>query len=151
MRFSTKHDYRFVLMTADVEMIDVLTGTYSTKKLALERMKKRAAIRGKKLGIVYVTDMSTNECEVYTASGRYWIRERIKAMEKRDNTAAVDIGKRLQAIRMEKGLSCEEVCERAGIKPSTLVAIESGAYNSGIREIAKIAEALDTHIWILPN
>ena len=46
------------------------------------------------------------------------------------------------------GMTPEEICEKAGIRLSTLASIEDGRYNSGIREIDAIAKALGATIDI---
>lgn len=70
---------------------------------------------------------------------------------KQDNTAAEYIGKRLKLLRVEKGLTATEVCERAGIKRPTLSAIEGGYHNTGIRHITDVARAVGAHIEIVPD
>ena len=72
-------------------------------------------------------------------------------METKDNTAAKEIGMRLRLMRTEQRLSCAEICERAGIKPPTLTAIEGGYYNTGIRQITDVAKALGAHIEVVKN
>lgn len=149
MRFTTKHSYRFVLMTTDAQVIDVLTGSLSSKTRALRWAKIKALRKGQKLGILYVTDLDTKECAIYTAGGQDWIRQRMKHMsERKDNTAAVRIGSQLRDIRLQSGMTPEEICEKAGIRLSTLASIEEGRYNSGIREIDAIVQALGVTIDI---
>ena len=70
---------------------------------------------------------------------------------KQDNSAAVEIGRRLKVMRVERGMMAKDVCEKAGITNSTLTAIENGAYNSGIRQISNIAKALGAHVEIVKN
>lgn len=70
---------------------------------------------------------------------------------KQDNSAAVEIGRRLKVLRVERGLTSAAVCERAGIKAPTLTAIENGYYNVGIRQITEVAAALGAHIEIVKN
>ena len=72
-------------------------------------------------------------------------------METKDNTAAKQIGMKLKVMRVEQGLSCAEICERAGIKPPTLTAIEGGYYNTGIRQITDVAKALGAHIEVVKD
>ena len=71
--------------------------------------------------------------------------------DKGDNTAAVEIGRRLKVLRVERGMMAKDVCEKAGITNSTLTAIENGAYNSGIRQISNIAKALGAHVEIVAD
>ena len=68
-----------------------------------------------------------------------------------DNQAAKEVGRRLQRLRKAKGMTVEETAEKAGIRPSTLNAIEGGHYNTGIRQIADIAQALSAHVAIVPD
>lgn len=70
---------------------------------------------------------------------------------KQPSTAAEIIGKRLKLLRIEQGLTSATVCERAGIKPPTLTAIEGGRYNTGIRQITDVAKALGAHIEIVKD
>ena len=68
-----------------------------------------------------------------------------------DNQAAKEVGRRLRELREEQRMDKTEVATRAGIKTSTLNAIEEGRYNTGIRQIADIAQALSTHVAIVPD
>ena len=68
-----------------------------------------------------------------------------------DNTAAKAVGQRLKELREEKGMTVKETAEKAGIRPSTLTAIEEGRYNTGIRQITDIAHALGAHIEIVKD
>ena len=70
-------------------------------------------------------------------------------IKKKDKSAAVEIGRKLKVLRVERGMMAKDVCERAGITQSTLTAIESGAYNSGICQITSIAKALGAHIEVI--
>ena len=74
----------------------------------------------------------------------------VKAI-KQDNSAAVEIGRRLKVLRVERGMMAKDVCEKAGITNSTLTAIENGAYNSGIRQISNIAKVLGAHVEIVAD
>ena len=68
-----------------------------------------------------------------------------------ENTAAVEIGRKLKMLRIERGLQSKEVCERAGIKHPTLTAIEGGRYNTGIRQITDVAKAIGAHIEVVKD
>ena len=72
-------------------------------------------------------------------------------MESKDNTAAKEIGTRLKVLRVEQGLSAASICEKAGIRPPTLTAIEGGYYNTGIRQITDVAKALGAHIEVVKD
>lgn len=67
------------------------------------------------------------------------------------NTAAKAVGQMLRKLREAKGMTVKETAEKAGIRPSTLNAIEEGLYNTGIRQITDIAHALGAHIAIVPD
>ena len=54
-------------------------------------------------------------------------------------------------LKVERGLTSAEVCEKAGIKAPTLTAIENGYYNVGIRQITEVAAALGAHIEIVKD
>ena len=68
-----------------------------------------------------------------------------------DNTAAKAVGQRLKELREEKGMTVKETAEKAGIRPSTLTAIEEGRYNTGIRQITDIAKAIGAHVEIVAD
>lgn len=70
---------------------------------------------------------------------------------KQDNSAAVEIGRKLKELRKEQRMGKPEVATRAGMKVPTLTAIEEGRYNTGIRQITDIAHALGAHIAIVPD
>jgi len=63
--------------------------------------------------------------------------------------AAKEIGNQLKMLRLERKMTPDMVCEKAGIKPNTLNAIENGFYNSGIKQISNIAQALGAHIEVV--
>ena len=71
--------------------------------------------------------------------------------DKGDNTAAKAVGQRLKELREEKGMTVKETAEEAGIRPSTLTAIEEGRYNTGIRQITDIAKAIGVHVEIVAD
>ena len=70
---------------------------------------------------------------------------------KKDNSAAVEIGRKLKVIRVERGILAKDVCERANIKQPTLTAIEGGRYNTGIRQITDVAKAIGAHVEIVKD
>ena len=70
---------------------------------------------------------------------------------KQDNTAAVEIGRKLKILRIERGMMAKDVCDKAGIKQPTLTAIEGGRYNTGIRQITDVAKALGAHVEIVKD
>lgn len=70
---------------------------------------------------------------------------------KQDNSAAVEIGRRLKVLRVECGMTVKDVCEKAGITNSTLTAIENGKWNTGIKQLQDIAHALGAHIDVVKD
>jgi transcriptional regulator with XRE-family HTH domain len=52
-------------------------------------------------------------------------------------------GKRVRQLRLEKGLSQEELAFRAGVHRTYLGGIERGERNPSLKNIAAIAQALD--------
>lgn len=60
---------------------------------------------------------------------------------------AFNLGKRIQAIRGDKGLSIRKVAGMAGITPSMLSQIESGQVNPSINTLRAIAQTLETPLY----
>ena len=52
----------------------------------------------------------------------------------------------LRALRLDRGLSQEEVAHRAGIHVTYLSGIERGRRNPSLKNIKKIADALETPV-----
>ena len=75
----------------------------------------------------------------------------METKDKGDNIAAKEVGRRLRELREEHRLNKTEVATRAGIKTSTLNAIEEGRYNTGIRQIADIAHTLGAKVAIVQD
>lgn len=71
--------------------------------------------------------------------------------DKGDNTAAKAVGKQLEMLRVERGMTIGEVCEKANIKGPTYTAIKNGYYNFGIRQAAQVAAALGAHVEIVKD
>lgn len=57
----------------------------------------------------------------------------------------IRLGRNARAIRLELGLSQEEVAFRAGFKRSYLSDLERGTRNPTVRALARLAAALDVH------
>lgn len=57
--------------------------------------------------------------------------------------ALVALGAAVRAARLERGVSQEELAERAEIDRSYMSSIERGAQNPGVVSILRIAHALD--------
>jgi transcriptional regulator with XRE-family HTH domain len=54
------------------------------------------------------------------------------------------LGARLREFRRARALTQEELAEKAGVSPSTIVDIERGKHEPQIRTLRKLARALDT-------
>ena len=59
-----------------------------------------------------------------------------------------DIGNQIQTMRVQLGLSKEELARICGITPLNVHKIENGVYNYPIDLIGKIADALDAKITL---
>ena len=66
-------------------------------------------------------------------------------------SAQQKLGKRIQAIRVERGLTQEQLDELTGLQRSYISDIERGARNPSIKNIAKIAKALKVKVSDLTN
>lgn len=58
------------------------------------------------------------------------------------NEEAKALGLRLKSIRALSDLTQEEVAERAGLNVRTVAAIEQGRYNTGVRQLTAILDAM---------
>jgi transcriptional regulator with XRE-family HTH domain len=54
-------------------------------------------------------------------------------------------GKRVRELRLAKGLTQEELAERAGLHPTYIGGIERGERNLGLDNLLKLARALNEH------
>ena len=70
---------------------------------------------------------------------------------KKDNSAAIEIGRQLRVLKADRGMMSKDVAAQAGITQSTLTAIEGGRYNTGIRQITDVAKALGAHVEIVED
>ncbi len=61
----------------------------------------------------------------------------------------VVLGKRIRALRLRTGLSQEKFAARAGLDRTYYAGIERGERNPSVKQLAKIAVALDVHIGAL--
>lgn len=59
------------------------------------------------------------------------------------------LGKRIQEIRKQKGMSQEQLAEIIGIEPNNVSRIENGKNYPTPENIAKIANALDKEVYEL--
>ncbi len=58
----------------------------------------------------------------------------------------VTLGKRIRALRLRTGLSQEKFAARAGLDRTYYAGIERGERNPSVKQLAKIAVALDERI-----
>lgn len=65
--------------------------------------------------------------------------------EQYKKTQLVLFGQSLRNVRIQSGLSQEELAERAGLDRSYLGGIERGEHNLALINIIKIAQALERH------
>lgn len=56
--------------------------------------------------------------------------------------ALIDFGKRVRQLRLEKGISQEQLADEAGIERSYMGAIERGERNPSLDKVTSIAGAL---------
>ena len=62
---------------------------------------------------------------------------------------AMNLGKKIQKLRMERGLSARKIAGIANITPSMLSQIENGLVNPSVNTLRSIAQALDTPLYSL--
>lgn len=58
-----------------------------------------------------------------------------------------DAGRRLRALRIERGLTQMELAERCGIDNKTISRAENGRFAISIDQVARLARALDVPSW----
>ena len=61
----------------------------------------------------------------------------------------VNLGKKIQHLRLERGLSVRKIAGMANITPSMLSQIENGLVNPSINTLRAIAQVLDTPLYSL--
>lgn len=63
------------------------------------------------------------------------------------------LGQNVRRLRVERGLSQEELAFRAGMKRSYLSDMERGTRNPSVRALGRVAEALEIapHVLLLPR
>lgn len=59
-----------------------------------------------------------------------------------------DIGSQIQTMRVQLGLTKEELARICGMTPLNITKIENGVYNVPIDVVGKIADALQARIMI---
>jgi len=59
------------------------------------------------------------------------------------------LGKRIRHLRMQTGLSQEKLADKAGMDRTYYAGIERGERNPSVKQLAKIAVALDVRIGAL--
>lgn len=60
-----------------------------------------------------------------------------------------DLGRRLRILRDERGLTQEQLAERAGIDNKTVSRCENGHYAISVDQVARLARALGVPSWRL--
>ena len=61
----------------------------------------------------------------------------------RDDKAIVEFGKRLASLRKSKGMTQEELTDKAGLSKNMIGNIERGEVNTTLSTLGHIAEALE--------
>lgn len=64
---------------------------------------------------------------------------------------AINVGKKIKNLRLEKALSAKDLAEKAGISVSMLSQLENGSTSGSVETLRKIARVLDTtlaHIFM---
>jgi transcriptional regulator with XRE-family HTH domain len=67
----------------------------------------------------------------------------------RTSTLAQEVGRRIQALRAERGISLSELARGAGLGKATLSAVESGTRNATLETLYAIAARLDVPLAAL--
>lgn len=60
-----------------------------------------------------------------------------------------DVGRRLRALRTDRGWTQMQLAERCGIDNKTISRMENGRYGTSIDQVARLARALDVPSWRL--
>ncbi len=66
-----------------------------------------------------------------------------------ENEYRITIGKKLESIRLEKGISLRSLAETTGYNYSNIRRVELGKYNTGIDIVGRIANALGCDLAII--
>jgi len=67
----------------------------------------------------------------------------VSVRQRRRETIATSLGRRIRQLRDEKSWSQERLAERADLDRSYIAGIEIGARNPSLRSLEKLAKALD--------
>ena len=78
----------------------------------------------------------------------YEDRPEIKKKIEEDSDPLLELQSQILELRLEKGLSQEELAEKAGTKQTIISRVERGANQPSIDTIQKIAKALDRKVKI---
>lgn len=65
---------------------------------------------------------------------------------RRQETAAVTLGRRIRSLRDAKGWSQERLAEHADLDRSYIAGIEVGARNPSLKALERLAAALSVHL-----
>lgn len=68
-----------------------------------------------------------------------------------DHEESRELGRRLKSLRVLKGLSQIEVADRAGLSAHTIISIEAGRYNTGVRQLTAILDAMGYELVFQPK
>ena len=67
------------------------------------------------------------------------------------NEEAKELGRKVKSIRILVGMNQEEVAAKAGLAVGTVINIEAGRYNTGVRQLKQILDAMNYKIEFLPK
>ena len=65
-----------------------------------------------------------------------------------DELKRMEIGSAVRTIRIKRGMSQDELADKAGITLINVDKIENGKYNYPIDVLVEICKALETHIYL---
>lgn len=94
---------------------------------------------------VWVDNLGRAYCEVDKPSEYYTVDERV------DGNPRVVIGQRIAELRKEQGMSQAELADKCGMQRPHIARVESGRYGITLDVLARIVQALDARIELVPK
>lgn len=94
---------------------------------------------------VWVDDQGKAYCDVDKPSEYYEVDEDV------DGNPRVVIGQRIAQLRKEQGLSQAELADKCGMQRPHIARVESGRYGITLDVLARIVQALDARIELVPK
>lgn len=96
--------------------------------------------------------MSAKDIPTYLRELEYWLRHNHyntlmpSLLDKREK-----MGQRIRQLRIDKGLTVDEVAQRAGLKSGNILRIEAGKYSTGLDLFNRIAAVLGMKLDFIPQ